>query len=199
MDKLIPFLFPFFLLSSSLQSQQFTLLSLTSQTTHQSHVTSKSKYSIPIYHLSSILNHTDITFNDRINRDLARATSLARYLSSPVDRYKLTDFGSDVVSGLSQGSGEYFIRVGVGTPAREQYLVIDSGSDVIWLQCIPCTQCYSQSDPIFDPSSSSSFSAVTCGSRVCHLVTGTSCDNSDESCWYIYVYCHAIYIYIYIS
>jgi Xylanase inhibitor N-terminal len=187
MYKLIPFLFSFFFLSSSLESQQFTLLTLTSQSTHQSQVTNKSNFSLPIYHLSSISNHTNntFTFNDRINRDSARAALLAHNLSLPLERYKITDFGSDVVSGLSQGSGEYFIRVGVGTPAKEQYLVIDSGSDVIWLQCIPCTQCYAQSDSIFDPSNSASFTAVTCGSRVCHLVTGTSCDDSDESCRYI--------------
>lgn len=188
MHKLIPFLFPLFLLTSSLQLRQFTLLTLTSQSTCPNRTT-RSNYSLPIYHLSSISNHTrNITFTDRIHRDSARVASLARELSLPVQKYKINDFGSDVVSGLSQGSGEYFIRVGVGTPARDQYLVIDSGSDVIWLQCLPCDQCYSQSDPIFDPSTSASFSAVTCGSGVCHLVSGTNCDNSAESCRY-YVLC----------
>ncbi|KAJ4785182.1 Eukaryotic aspartyl protease family protein [Rhynchospora pubera] len=188
MQKLIPLLFPFFLLTSSLQLQQFTHLTLTPQSVHQNQVTNQSNFSLPIYHISSFSNHTNntSTFGDRIHRDSARVASLAHDLSLPLDRYKLTDFGSDVVSGLSQGSGEYFIRVGVGTPAREQYLVIDSGSDVIWLQCIPCDQCYSQSDAIFDPSTSASFSAVTCGSRVCHLVSGTNCGSSDESCGYMY-------------
>ncbi|KAF3335354.1 protein ASPARTIC PROTEASE IN GUARD CELL 2 [Carex littledalei] len=188
MYKLIPFLFPFFLLTSSLLLQpKFTLLTLTTQTTHKKNqITNKSNFSLPIYHLNSILNHTNNTsaFTDRINRDSARVASLARDISLRLERYRLDDFGSDVVSGLFQGSGEYFIRVGVGTPAREQYLVIDSGSDVIWLQCMPCDQCYSQSDPIFDPSTSSSFLAVTCGGRICHLVSGTSCSNPDESCRY---------------
>lgn len=56
-----------------------------------------------------------------------------------------------MVSGTEQGSGEYFVRIGVGSPPKNQYVVIDSGSDIIWVQCQPCTQCYHQSDPVFNP------------------------------------------------
>jgi len=45
-----------------------------------------------------------------------------------------------VVSGLAQGSGEYFTWVGVGTPP-----MLDTGSDVVWLQCAPCRRCYALS------------------------------------------------------
>jgi len=37
------------------------------------------------------------------------------------------------VSGLAQGSGEYFASVGVGTPPTPALLVLDTGSDVVWL------------------------------------------------------------------
>ncbi|CAN6236664.1 unnamed protein product [Urochloa humidicola] len=116
---------------------------------------------------------------DRVARDNARAAYLATATAT-------AELGSEVVSGLDEGSGEYFVRVGVGSPATEQYLVVDSGSDVIWVQCKPCAQCYAQADPLFDPASSSTFSAVPCASAVCRaLSTATSgCGDSGGRCRY---------------
>ncbi|KAK8938515.1 Protein ASPARTIC PROTEASE IN GUARD CELL 2 [Platanthera zijinensis] len=103
--------------------------------------------------------------NDLVRRDGRRVAAL---------HYRILDFGTDVFSGLDQGSGEYFVRAGVGTPPSEQYLVVDSGSDVVWVQCEPCTQCYAQSEPVFDPTRSGSFSSVACGSPLCSLLTSSS-------------------------
>ncbi|MGV7440070.1 pepsin-like aspartyl protease, partial [Mycobacterium kansasii] len=72
-----------------------------------------------------------------------------------------------MISGLEHGSGEYFTRLGIGTPPKYSYMVVDTGSDVVWIQCSPCRKCYSQSDPVFDPTKSSSFVGVTCRSPLC--------------------------------
>lgn len=85
------------------------------------------------------------------------------------------DLSTPVVSGASQGSGEYFSRIGVGTPAKQYSMVIDTGSDVNWLQCEPCSDCYSQSDPIFQPGSSSSYGPLPCGSRQCGALETSGC------------------------
>lgn len=77
------------------------------------------------------------------------------------------DFQAPVISGLSLGSGEYFIRVSVGTPPRGMYLVMDTGSDILWLQCAPCVSCYHQCDEVFDPYKSSTYSTLGCNSRQC--------------------------------
>lgn len=122
-----------------------------------------------------------------VARDKARAEYLVRRLSPTTYLPEEEDLGSQaVVSGLNDGSGEYYVRVGVGTPATGQYLVIDSGSDVIWVQCRPCDQCYAQSDPIFDPSTSSSFSAVSCDSTICRTLPGSSSSGCGDagSCRY---------------
>ncbi|XP_071722960.1 protein ASPARTIC PROTEASE IN GUARD CELL 2-like [Rutidosis leptorrhynchoides] len=104
----------------------------------------------------------------RIRRDIRRVSSLTNRLNSRGDtNYQVQDFGSGVVSGMDQGSGEYFVRIGVGSPPRSQYVVIDSGSDIIWVQCRPCTVCYRQYDPVFDPAASASFTRVSCNSAVC--------------------------------
>lgn len=127
-----------------------------------------------------------LRFEARIKRDMLRVKSLVRRSyggstgGTTADggagvKYEVEDFGADVVSGMDQGSGEYFVRIGVGSPARSQYMVIDSGSDVVWVQCQPCAQCYRQSDPVFDPSKSASFSGVSCGSSVCDRLENAGC------------------------
>ncbi|KAJ4830541.1 Protein ASPARTIC PROTEASE IN GUARD CELL 1 [Turnera subulata] len=85
------------------------------------------------------------------------------------------DLTTPVTSGTSQGSGEYFSRVGVGSPAKAFYMVLDTGSDVNWLQCQPCTDCYQQSDPIYNPSASSSYSPLSCSSPQCAALDMSSC------------------------
>ena len=112
-------------------------------------------------------------FNSRINRDIKRVTFLLNRLNKNTQEQQTTtateaSFGSDVVSGTEEGSGEYFVRIGIGSPAIYQYMVIDSGSDIVWIQCEPCDQCYNQTDPIFNPATSASFIGVACSSSVCN-------------------------------
>uniref|UniRef100_A0A0D6R379 Peptidase A1 domain-containing protein n=1 Tax=Araucaria cunninghamii TaxID=56994 RepID=A0A0D6R379_ARACU len=92
-------------------------------------------------------------------------------------------FSSSIISGLSQGSGEYFTRLGVGTPARYTYMVLDTGSDIIWLQCLPCTRCYQQTDRLFNPSTSSSYRKVMCGAPLCRRLDISGC-RSNRYCQY---------------
>ncbi|WOL09453.1 hypothetical protein Cni_G18206 [Canna indica] len=89
-----------------------------------------------------------------------------------------------IVSGTSMGSGEYFSRVGVGNPARALYMVLDTGSDVSWIQCQPCADCYQQSDPVFDPTASSSYSPLSCDSSQCRSLDVSACRNSSSSSLY---------------
>ncbi|KAL6010781.1 hypothetical protein ACLOJK_001223 [Asimina triloba] len=87
-----------------------------------------------------------------------------------------------VVAGTSQGSGEYFTRVGIGKPPKPLFLVLDTGSDVTWLQCQPCTDCYQQADPVFLPSASSTYSSLSCESQPCKSLDVSACRN--DTCLY---------------
>ena len=69
------------------------------------------------------------------------------------------------------------MRLGVGTPATNVYMVLDTGSDVVWLQCSPCKVCYNQSDPMFNPAKSTTFATVPCGSSLCRRL-----DESSSEC-----------------
>ncbi|KAM4118792.1 hypothetical protein ACJW30_03G008700 [Castanea mollissima] len=60
------------------------------------------------------------------------------------------DLQGSIILGTSQGSGEYFCRVGIGRPPTPVYMVLNTSSDVNWLQCAPCADCYQQADPIFE-------------------------------------------------
>lgn len=109
-------------------------------------------------------------------------TRLERALKDKVKEEKLQS-ESPVVSGTSQGSGEYFVRVGIGNPPSSTYMVLDTGSDVSWIQCAPCADCYQQVDPIFEPASSVSYEPLSCQARQCKALHHSDC-NSNNNCLY---------------
>ncbi|KAK2354056.1 hypothetical protein P8452_74532 [Trifolium repens] len=90
---------------------------------------------------------------------------------------------SDVVS----NKGEYLMTYSVGTPPFDIYGIVDTGSDIVWLQCEPCEQCYNQTTPIFNPSKSSSYKNIPCSSDLCQSVRGSSC-NDQNFCEYTIKY-----------
>ncbi|XP_020085463.1 protein ASPARTIC PROTEASE IN GUARD CELL 2-like [Ananas comosus] len=151
------------------------------------------KWALKLVHRDALLPVHDRRYRQRflqrINRDALRVAGLARHLNrtAPPVRFALNDFGSAVVSGLDEGVGEYLVRVGIGMPEREHYLVVDTGSDVTWVQCRPCSQCYDQAEPVFDPAGSASFEGVSCGSTVCGLVNRADPCRSDR-CRYAVAY-----------
>ncbi|XP_031287547.1 protein ASPARTIC PROTEASE IN GUARD CELL 1-like [Pistacia vera] len=172
------------------------------ETIQQSSLDSSSfSFSFPL-HSRELLNKTQhkdykSLLQARLDRDLTRVNSLVTKLQRALkkeevksaDNQVLTQGGklsAPLVSGESQGSGEYFTRIGVGSPAEQFYMVIDTGSDVNWIQCEPCVDCYDQSDPIFDPSSSSSYESVSCESRQCDQLEVSAC--SRDRCLYEVTY-----------
>ena len=103
---------------------------------------SSAKYKLKLVHRDKVptfnTSHDHRTrFNARMQRDTKRVAALRRRLAAGKPIYAEEAFGSDVVSGMEQGSGEYFVRIGVGSPPRNQYVVIDSGSDIIWVHGKP--------------------------------------------------------------
>ncbi|XP_062102710.1 protein ASPARTIC PROTEASE IN GUARD CELL 1-like [Humulus lupulus] len=153
-----------------------------------------SSFSLHLHPRDSLLSSNHREYRSlvlsRLARDSDRVNSLNAKLElalgnvrksdlRPVEiEVQAEDLSAPVISGVSQGSGEYFTRIGVGTPAKQYYMAIDTGSDVNWLQCEPCSDCYQQTDPIFQPGSSSSYSALTCESSQCTALSTNACRNS---------------------
>ncbi|KAM3209514.1 hypothetical protein ACQJBY_063908 [Aegilops geniculata] len=75
---------------------------------------------------------------------------------------------------------EFIVVVGFGTPSQPSALLFDTGSDLSWVQCQPCTgHCYQQNGPLFDPTKSSTYDVVRCGTPECSVAggmcNGTTC------------------------
>ncbi|XP_038682697.1 aspartyl protease family protein 2-like [Tripterygium wilfordii] len=150
---------------------------------------------VELHHIDALsLNKTpQQLFNLRLQRDASRVKSLISVAEEAIKGSGVNvtragargaGFSSSVISGLAQGSGEYFTRLGVGTPPRYVYMVLDTGSDVVWIQCAPCKKCYSQSDPVFDPRKSRSFAVVPCGSPLCRKLDSPGCNQRVRKCLY---------------
>ncbi|ONI32992.1 LOW QUALITY PROTEIN: hypothetical protein PRUPE_1G398200 [Prunus persica] len=92
-------------------------------------------------------------------------------------------------SGLPLGTGNYLVTLALGTPAKQLSLVFDTGSDLTWTQCRPCLRsCYTQSEPIFDPSLSASYKNLSCTSATCTQLSSAGiqhgCSSASSSCLY---------------
>ncbi|XP_030936755.1 protein ASPARTIC PROTEASE IN GUARD CELL 2-like [Quercus lobata] len=109
------------------------------------------------------------SFQQRMKCDAKRVANLIHQLDEDgVYYHEVEHFKEDEGSDL--GSVEYFIPIGFGTPPTPQYLVIDTRSDIGWVQCQPCVQCPHLSQHLFDPTHSSSFLEIPCNSYVCNLL-----------------------------
>ncbi|CAJ1942035.1 unnamed protein product [Sphenostylis stenocarpa] len=90
---------------------------------------------------------------------------------------------------MTGGGGEYLMKIFIGTPPVEVIAIVDTGSDLIWTQCLPCIKCHNQPTPIFDPRNSRSYSTLPCRSTFCNsrYVQYPRCDR-NSICWYGYSY-----------
>ncbi|MED6172136.1 hypothetical protein PIB30_047286 [Stylosanthes scabra] len=151
-----------------------------------------SSFTLQLYPKHSLHNPPQNDYHSnflaQLNRDKARVNSIAAKLKLAISKANESEvrpeyLSSPVTSGESQGSGEYFARIGVGQPPQNYYLDMDTGSDITWLQCKPCERCYKEVDPIFDPSGSSSYAQITCDAPQCRQL-----DNKppckDNKCQY---------------
>nr|POE76027.1 aspartic proteinase cdr1 [Quercus suber] len=81
------------------------------------------------------------------------------------------------------------MKYSVGTPPVEILGIADTGSDLTWLQCKPCNDCYNQTAPIFDPKRSRTYKRVACDSSLCRSLAGSSCSGyAGSSCLYSVAY-----------
>ncbi|GLJ14238.1 hypothetical protein SUGI_0228880 [Cryptomeria japonica] len=71
-----------------------------------------------------------------------------------------------LASGQTINTGNYIIKLGFGTPVQSFYTVLDTGSDIAWIPCNPCSGC-SSGLQLFEPSKSSTYNYLTCASQQC--------------------------------
>ncbi|KAG2643523.1 aspartyl protease family protein At5g10770-like isoform X2 [Panicum virgatum] len=120
-----------------------------------------------------------------LSSDAARVASLQRR----IENYRLIGSSSaaaaaaasnnkaqvPVTSGAKLRTLNYVATVGLG--GGEATVIVDTASELTWVQCAPCDSCHDQQEPLFDPSSSPSYAAVPCDSPSCdalRVATGMS-------------------------
>jgi hypothetical protein len=118
--------------------------------------------------------------SERVAAAVRRSLARHEYLSDADNiaarhRRGLISTTVDFQSPVTKDLGEYTMTLSVGTPPQQYNFIVDTGSDLVWLNCAPCAPCINQSDGYpFDPSSSSSFSDALCTDTAC-LVHNPGC------------------------
>uniref|UniRef100_A0A0E0GZ88 Peptidase A1 domain-containing protein n=1 Tax=Oryza nivara TaxID=4536 RepID=A0A0E0GZ88_ORYNI len=79
--------------------------------------------------------------------------------------------------GLPTDTGLYYTEIGIGTPTKRYYVQVDTGSDILWVNCISCDRCPRKSGlglelTLYDPKDSSTGSKVSCDQGFCAATYG---------------------------
>ncbi|XP_042455660.1 aspartic proteinase CDR1-like [Zingiber officinale] len=123
---------------------------------------------------------------DRSRAAIYRSAHQARRIAARAQR-KAGIESFDAVSRMVPDSFEYLMELRVGTPPFYILAIADTGSDLIWANCVPCTKCYKQTAPYFDPRKSSSYRTLPCNSNLCKALPHGPCADVS-TCEYHYGY-----------
>ncbi|KAG6682424.1 hypothetical protein I3842_13G141100 [Carya illinoinensis] len=123
-------------------------------------------------------------------RDMARHGRMLQSSSDGVIDFTVQGTYDPYIVGL------YFTKVQLGSPPREFYVQIDTGSDVLWVSCSGCNGCPETSGlqiqlEFFDPGSSSTASLVSCTDQRCSVGVQSSdatCSSQNNQCAYGFQY-----------
>jgi hypothetical protein len=85
---------------------------------------------------------------------------------------------------LERRRGGYNMNLSIGTPPLTFPVLADTGSDLIWTQCAPCTKCFQRPTPPFQPGSSSTFSKLPCTSSFCQSMPSSVRTCNATGCVY---------------
>ncbi|XP_019417869.1 PREDICTED: aspartic proteinase nepenthesin-1 [Lupinus angustifolius] len=136
---------------------------------------------VKLHHVDSGKNLTKL---ERVQHGIKRGTNRIERLNAMILAASTND-STQLESPIHAGNGEYLMELSIGTPPVSYPAVLDTGSDLIWTQCKPCTKCYNQPTPIFDPKKSSTFSKLSCSSSLCNALPSSTC---NDGCQYMYSY-----------
>ncbi|KAK8488311.1 hypothetical protein V6N11_068439 [Hibiscus sabdariffa] len=98
-------------------------------------------------------------------------------------------------SGRLDGVGLYYAKIGIGTPAKDYYVQVDTGSDLMWVNCIQCEDCPKRSSlgidlTLYNIKDSATGKLVSCEQEFCHVINGgplSGC-TANASCPYLEIY-----------
>ncbi|KAE8720633.1 Detected protein of unknown function [Hibiscus syriacus] len=144
-----------------------------------------SGFSVDLIHRDSPLSpcyNASLTSSEMLRKKAIRSRDRIKHLQPVVDQKVIQSVVVPV-----EGGGEYMMKLSFGTPPVEYLVLVDTGSDLSWIQCVPCTKCYSQNSSLFDPKASSTYKAFSCDSQACQIWTQKLCSKTND-CQYHVIY-----------
>ncbi|KAI3697310.1 hypothetical protein L6452_30239 [Arctium lappa] len=150
--------------------------------------TSGATFSVDLIHRDSIespfYNH-GMTFSQRVGRALQRSIKNAKRFQSNSSIYQTQ---------IIPDEGEFLMNISFGNPSHRVLAIADTGSDLSWIQCRPCIQCYKHVGSIFNPKLSSTYKAFGCKSETCKTLSSvaTKC-SSTKTCQFTEAYADGSY------
>ncbi|XP_050222081.1 aspartic proteinase CDR1-like [Mercurialis annua] len=126
------------------------------------------------------------------NPDETPAQRLAKAMNRSLDRFHHLDsvqfrdhLNTNVQSEIAFYQGEYLVKIAIGVPPTTIIAIADTGSDLIWTQCLPCNKCLQQDAPPYDPSKSITYRTINCNSTKCKNIPATHCSfDGTSTCKY---------------
>nr|XP_043606740.1 aspartyl protease family protein At5g10770 [Erigeron canadensis] len=149
-------------------------------------------------HHKDYCSKTKSNWNQRLQKHILSDQIRVHSLQSRIKIALFNGFNQELsqaqiplISGAKLQTLNYIVTVGLGS--RNMTLIVDTGSDVTWVQCEPCGSCYSQQEPLFNPTDSPSYKPVLCKSTTCQdlqSATGNSgvCEANSTTCNYYVSY-----------
>ncbi|XVE98834.1 hypothetical protein REPUB_Repub03eG0142800 [Reevesia pubescens] len=134
-------------------------------------------YTKLIHHKFSIFSPTynpNDTVTDHANYIAENSAARLAYVQSTSKTSLVTS--DDIQAHLDTNSQSFLVKFSIGHPPVPQLAVMDTGSNLIWVECKPCTTINS----CFDPSKSSTYATTSCNDRYCDYLPRKGCDTSNQ-------------------
>ncbi|XP_070018849.1 protein ASPARTIC PROTEASE IN GUARD CELL 1-like [Nicotiana sylvestris] len=125
-------------------------------------------YTFTLYHRDVFEKSNFKDYDSMLRARLARGHTRASYLASVFEN------GNNVKEGIVRGratglttthsaEGELVASFLIGSDFSRSYLLVDTGTDLVWWQCGPCSRCYKQIyHPIYNSTASKTFQKIDC-------------------------------------
>ncbi|KAL3693620.1 hypothetical protein R1sor_007271 [Riccia sorocarpa] len=144
---------------------------------------------VEMLHFQHAMENLSIT--ERVQMAVKRSVERLNYFHSRITKQDApyqtaATFSSPVYS----NQGSYLMSIQLGSPPSPVKFVAiaDTGSDLVWIQGMPCTNCFQQPDPMYDPSRSPTAQKTTCSDNLCKALPRNSCNQNTANCQYYYAY-----------
>ncbi|PKA50118.1 Aspartic proteinase CDR1 [Apostasia shenzhenica] len=174
------------------------LLAVSAAALHHMPASGNGGFSVDLIHRDSPkspLHDPDSTPFSRISAAAGSSRARAAYFlsrismtsssSSPNEDGAVTDFYSGITP---VNNSAYLMHLMLGTPETEIVVVLDTGSDLNWVNCKPCHTCHHHNAAIFKPRASSTYKAVSCHADNCLLLEKHASCTRTSKCQYRYGY-----------